>query len=124
MNVGELLAQAPQYLDPTAARGVDRVVDLVVDGERHQLVVRDGEATVIPDGPEAPHLTVHMAAEDVLAIAAGRAHPVTLYLTGRIRTEGDLWGSRVLKDVFKPPRPDAGIERRRADDREDDPAGR
>ena len=106
MTVAELLALAPQYLDREAARGVDRVVDLVVDGERHQLVVRDGAATVTPDGGEAPHLTVQLAGDDVLAIVEGRAHPVTLYLTGRIRTEGDLWGSRVLKDVFKPPRPD------------------
>ncbi len=105
MTVAELLALAPAYLDPEAARGVDRVVDVVVDGERHQLVVRDGAATVTPDGAEAAHLTVRMAAEDVFAIAEGRAHPVGLYLTGRIRTEGDLWGSRVLKDVFRPPRP-------------------
>ncbi len=105
MTVGELIAPAPAYLDAEAARGVDRVVDLVVDGERHQLVVRDGAATVTPDGAEAPHLTVHMAGEDVFALAEGRAHPIGLYLAGRIRTQGDLWGSRVLKDVFKPPRP-------------------
>ncbi len=103
MTLAELLALAPGYLDPVAARGVDRVVDLVVDGERHQLVVRDGAATVTPDGPESAQLTVHMAAEDVFAIVEGRAHPVGLYLAGRVRTQGDLWGSRVLKDVFRPP---------------------
>ncbi len=107
MTVEELFALAPQHVDPVAARGVDRVVDLVVDGERHQLVVRDGAATVTVDGAEQPHLTVRMAADDVFALAEGRAHPVGLYLAGRIRTEGDLWGSRVLKDVFKPPRPPA-----------------
>ena len=106
MTIAELLAMAPQFVDPVAARGVDRVVDLVIDGERHQLVVRDGAATVTPDGGETPHPTVRMAAEDVFAIAEGRAHPVGLYLTGRIRTEGDLWGSRALKDVFRPPQPD------------------
>ena len=108
MTVGELLAHAPACLDREAARGVDRVVDLVVDGERHQLVVRDGAATVTPDGPETPDLVVRMSAEDVHAIAEGRAHPVALYLGGHIRTEGDLWGSRMLKDVFKPPRPARG----------------
>ena len=107
MTIAELLALAPQYVDREAARGVDRVVDVVVDGERHQLVVRDGAATVTPDGPEKPHLTVRMAADDVHAIVEGRAHPVMLYLSGRIKTEGDLFGSRALKDVFKPPRPGA-----------------
>lgn len=109
MTVEELLAYAPQYVDPQAARGVDKVVDLVVDAERHQLVVRDGAATVTRDGPERPALTVHMTADDVFAIVRGEAHPVRLFLAGRIRTEGDLWGARVLKDVFRPPAPDPGV---------------
>ncbi len=103
MTVEELLALAPQYVDPAGARGVDRVVDLVVDDERHQIVVRGGAATVTRDGPERPQLTVRMAAEDVFAIAEGRAHPVKLFFAGRIRAEGDLWGSRALKDVFVNP---------------------
>ncbi len=104
MTVEELFALAPQYVDPEGARGVDRVVDIVLDEtDRHQLVVRDGAATITRDGPERPQLTVRMSTEDVLAIADGRAHPVKLFFAGRIRTEGDLWGSRALKDVFVNP---------------------
>ncbi len=104
MTVEELFALAPQYADREAARNVDRVVDVIVDEhERHQLVVRHGDVTVTRDGAERPQLTVCMSAEDVFAIAEGRAHPVKLFFAGRIRTEGDLWGARALKDVFRPP---------------------
>jgi putative sterol carrier protein len=108
MTVEELFALAPQHVDPVAARGVDRVVDLVVDGERHQLVVRDGAAAITRDGTERPQLTVRMSGQDVLAIAEGRAHPVKLFFAGRIRAEGDLWGSRALKDVFVNPHAGSG----------------
>jgi len=108
MTVEELFAMAPAYADRDAARGVDRVTDVVVDGERHQLVVRDGEVSVTKDGPEPAQLTVRMAAEDVFAIVEGRAHPVKLFFAGRIKTEGDLWGARALSKVFRPPPPAEG----------------
>ena len=101
MTVGELLAHAPAYVDPVGARGIDAVVDLVVDDERHQLVLRDAVLTVTRDGPETAALTVRTSADDLLGMVEGRRRPMELYATRRLTAEGDLLLALRLRKAFR-----------------------
>jgi putative sterol carrier protein len=103
VTVEDILSQAPDYVDPAKADGIEQVVDLHVDEERWQFVLRDGLATMVRDGVEEPHVTVRFAAEDLFAVVRGEANPAKLYAAGRLQASGDLWGARVLKDVFRRP---------------------
>lgn len=110
MTVEDILSQAPDFVDPAKADGVDQVVDLHVGDERWQFVLRDGLATMVRDGAEEPRVTLRFAAEDLFAVVKREAHPVQLYAAGRVQASGDLWGARVLRDVFRiPPGYDPGL---------------
>jgi len=99
----EMLSQLPAFVDPEGARGVDAVVDLVVDGDRFQFVLRGGVLAVARDGGEQPALTVRVSEQDLHAVAEGRAHPVALFTTGRLKASGDLFLAYRLRKAFKIP---------------------
>lgn len=103
MTVEEILAQAPEFVDPAKAKGVDRVIDLHVDEERWQFVLRDGAATMVRDGSEKADVTLRFAADDLFAVIRREADPIKLFAAGRLQASGDLWGARVLRDVFRRP---------------------
>jgi putative sterol carrier protein len=100
MTTEELLAELPGFVDPEGARGMDAVVDLVVDEDRFQFVLRETVLVVTRDGAEAAALTVRVSEEDLHAVAAGRAHPVKLFAAGRLRASGDLFLAYRLRRAF------------------------
>ncbi|MGB1253491.1 MAG: SCP2 sterol-binding domain-containing protein [Candidatus Promineifilaceae bacterium] len=97
-TVEEIFAEMPNRIDSDKLVGLDMSIlfDLSGDGGgQWTLTVADGAANVT-DGPsDDPTATLKMVASDYQSMALGKLNPMTAFMTGKVKVEGDL--SAVMK---------------------------
>lgn len=107
-----IFRQMPRQLDRRKASGVHAVADWNITGapgggtDRFQLRIEDGGCRVIrrPDGPA--QVVLELDGADFLRLVAGAADGAELFMSGRLRVEGDLMLTARLPTLFRfPPRP-------------------
>ena len=107
--LGEIFRRMGEHFDPSAAQGVNAVVDWrILDGpdggdDRWQVVIRDGQCSVEPDGGETPTATFKIKPVDFIKLVTGNAQGPELFMRGGIQVEGDLMQAAVLQSYFKLP---------------------
>jgi putative sterol carrier protein len=96
-----------ERFQPDRASGVDAQIQWVVsdDGEEHPyvLTVKDGTCASERGLAESPRVTL---ATDVVSFAklmAGKAPGPQLYMTGKLKIQGDLMLAQRLTTFFAPP---------------------
>ena len=97
-TVEEIFAEMPNRIDSSKLAGIDMsiVFDLSGDGGgQWTLTVADGAANVEKGAGADPTATLKMAASDYQAMATGNLNPMTAFMTGKVKVEGDL--SAVMK---------------------------
>ncbi|GAA1973671.1 SCP2 sterol-binding domain-containing protein [Amycolatopsis minnesotensis] len=92
--VDEVIRRLPEYVDQTAAAGVNRVVGWHLFGEdgvvdRFVLRFDNGVVSVGRDLDGAPSVTLRLGTADFLVLATGNGDPATMVLSGVLRIEGD-----------------------------------
>ena len=99
----------PASFQPAAAGDRDfvaewRITDRPGGGEdRWQVAIRDGECRVGRNGDEAAQVTLTVGPVDFVKLVAGAVHGPQLFMTGRLRIEGDLLLAARLDELFRPP---------------------
>jgi putative sterol carrier protein len=84
--------------------GVDALYLLRLTGEgggSYYLGVAGGRLSRLNEADRPPTATVTLAAEDFAALAAHEVSPMSLFLGGRIRLEGDLSQALRLEAVLR-----------------------
>lgn len=91
-DIQKIIEKMPEAFQPAKAAGLNAVIQLNLTGEgggqwmvkiaNQQLKIDRGQAS-------SPNLTLTMAAADYVALTAGKANPVTLFMAGRIKAEGN-----------------------------------
>jgi hypothetical protein len=105
----ELFRQMPDYLDAAAAGELDAVVEWRVgdrpDGghDRWQVTIRGGGATIARDGDAEPRVVYTVGAVDFLRLSSGQLEGPQLFLTGRLRVDGDLFLAAQMPALFRLP---------------------
>lgn len=101
--------QMPSRLDRAKARGVEAVVDWKIQGasgggvDRRQLTIHDGRCRVTRRPKAPPRATLKLDPVDFLRLAGGAAQGPELFMTGKLRIEGDLMFSAELPSLFRIP---------------------
>jgi DNA-binding HxlR family transcriptional regulator len=99
-------ALTPQVLfHPEAAPGLEATIQLVVDGERHQLRIQDGAVDVRQGQAANPDAIIHTDVSTYLALLTGQLAPAVALAAGLITVEGEL---QVLEHFFAACGLDAG----------------
>ena len=97
-TVQEIFAELPNRVDTSKLAGIDMSIlfDLSGDGGgQWTLVVADSTINVDNSAGDDPTATLKMAASDWQAMATGKLNPMTAFMTGKVKVEGDL--SAVMK---------------------------
>lgn len=104
-----ILQQMPRRLDRGKARGVHAVVDWRITGapgggiDHFQVRIDDGRCHVTRRPKESARATLELDGADFLRLAAGAADGAALFMTGKLRIEGDLMLTAQLPSLFRIP---------------------
>jgi putative sterol carrier protein len=108
----EIFKRMTEHVKPDKARGTDAVVHFKIldrpeelgGGYDHYEVVFDDGTCVASDVIERdPNVTIRVAPLHFLKLAANQASGPTLFLTGKLRLEGDVMLASRLTGFFRIP---------------------
>lgn len=110
--IDQIFRGMERQFDPERAGDAKAVVhwEIAREGEgadRRQLVIADGRCRAGRRLDREPTMTIKLDAVQLLELAAGVAAGPELFLTGRLRIEGDLMLAARLATFFRIPRPAA-----------------
>jgi putative sterol carrier protein len=112
----QVFAQMAEHLDPAAAAEADAVVEWRIGerahggDDRYQLAITNGVCTVARDGEEEPTVVYSIGPVEFLRLVTGNASGPDLFMTGRLRIEGDLMLAAMVQSWFTVPGPPASAE--------------
>jgi putative sterol carrier protein len=108
----ELFGRMAEHVEPAKARGTDAVVHFKIldrpeeqgGGYDHYEVVFDEGTCTTTDSPERePKVTIKVGGVDFLKLAASKASGPTLFMTGKLKLEGDVMLASRLTGFFRIP---------------------
>ena len=102
-DLKEVLDKMPDALVPEKAAGVNAVIQLNLSGDgggdwymtiaNGQVVVDEGQAT-------SPDVSLDMEASDYVDITKGDGNPMTLFITGKIKVQGNISIAMKFQELF------------------------
>jgi putative sterol carrier protein len=73
-------------------------------GEDHwEVVIKDGKCTTTPGGELDPRVTLKLDGVDFLKLVTGNANGPMLFMSGKLKVEGDLMFSTQIQSMFTIP---------------------
>lgn len=104
-TIESLIAMIPKTLPGEKAKGADTVIQLNVTGSQAgqwNVVIKDGHVNVAKGAHAAPELTVTADTADILAVADGKLDPMTAFMQGKAKVQGDVTEAMELARLFMP----------------------
>jgi putative sterol carrier protein len=81
-----------------------RILDKPGGGyDRYQVVIDRGNCTVEKEGDQAPRVTFKIKPVDYLKLVTGNAAGPMLFMTGKLKIEGDLMFAAGVQSLFRLP---------------------
>jgi putative sterol carrier protein len=105
----EIFARMAEHLDPNKAKGQDAVVLFQITGrpdggyDQFQVSVRDGDCSVSEEATEEPRVTLKLEPVSFLKLITNRVSGPELFMTGKLKIEGDLMFAPQIASMFKIP---------------------
>ena len=108
-----IFRQMPKRLKREQAKDIDAVIDWKLRGrpdgrvDHYQVTIRDGKARSTRRPEDDPRATLELDAVDFLRLAAGVAAGPELFMSGKLKIEGDLMFTATLPAMLRVPSPRA-----------------
>lgn len=102
-SVKEFFRRLPEKLDPEAAEGLTAIYQFDLSGSQggqYHLVIENGSCSVQEGVHPDPRVTFSMSGEDCLGVLTGRLDGPAVFMSGRLRIEGDFGLALQLKTLF------------------------
>jgi putative sterol carrier protein len=102
-SIKEFFRRLPEKLDPEAAEGLAVVYQFDLSGPQggqYHLTVEDGTCAVQEGTHPDPHVVFSMSGEDCLSVLNGQLDGQAVFMSGRLRVNGDLGLAMQLKTLF------------------------
>ena len=101
MTVKGFFDALPARADPEQIAGIDHSYLFDIAGEGRWLVeVRDGTVKVSEGWEGAADVTFKTSPEMFERLASGQQNPMTAYLTGKIKVDGDIGAAMKLQKIL------------------------
>jgi putative sterol carrier protein len=111
----EIFSRMAEHVEPEKARGTDAVVHFkILDRpeelgggyDHYEVVFEDGGCSASDEPEREPNLTIRVGGVDFLKLTASKAFGPTLFMTGKLKLEGDLMLASRLTGFFRIPSAD------------------
>lgn len=86
--------------NPSAAGGLDLVFGFAIDDKHFALIVRDGTCELQEGENADANVTLIMDAETMQGIVSGETDGMQAFMSGKLRTEGDMMLAMKLSELF------------------------
>jgi len=103
MTVDESFKVMQTYFNPAAAAGFNKTIQWDISGEQSgkwAFKIADQTCELFEGGVDKADLTMSMSDQDWLAIAEGRLDPMNAFMTGKVRTAGDMMLAMRIPNLF------------------------
>jgi putative sterol carrier protein len=104
----EIFGRMADHIDPVRAKGQDAVIHFTItspDGAAHdyEVVIEDGACTVNEVPAREPRVAIRVDAVGFLKMITNRVSGPELFMTGRLKIEGDLMFAPQIASLFRMP---------------------
>ncbi len=103
MTVAESLEGMQSFFNPAAAAGLNKTIQLNVTGDDagvYAFKISDQTCQLIRGGVEKPNLTLTLADKDWIGIAEGKLDPMSAFISGKIKADGDRMLAMRIPNLF------------------------
>jgi len=88
-------------VEPDRIAGIDHSYLFDIEGEGRWLVdIRGGRLTVTESPEQGADVTIKTSSATFDRLASGQQNPMTAYMTGKLKLDGDLGAAMKLKSLF------------------------
>jgi putative sterol carrier protein len=107
--IGEVFRRMEQHFKPSSAAGVDAVVHWKIPGrpegaiDHYEVLLKDGSCTAGNDPQHEPRVTLTLDGVDFMRLVTGNAAGPMLFMSGKLKIEGDLMFSAQIQSMFTIP---------------------
>jgi putative sterol carrier protein len=108
----EIFNRMAEHVEPARAKGTDAVVHFkILDRpddqgggyDHYEVVFENGECAASDEPAREPNVTIKVGGVDFLKLAASKASGPTLFMTGKLKLEGDVMLASRLTGFFRIP---------------------
>ncbi|WP_188982269.1 SCP2 sterol-binding domain-containing protein [Pseudomonas matsuisoli] len=100
-TVAEVTQKLQSRFNPSAAAGLDLIFQFnLEDGENYYLAVKDSTCDLVEGDAADPNVTLIMDTETLRGIVSGETDGMQAFMSGRLRTEGDMMLAMKLGELF------------------------
>jgi putative sterol carrier protein len=113
MVLDEIFRRMSEHAEPHQIEGVDAVVHFEITGapdggsDVYEAVIRDGRVEVSNDPKEQPKVKVTTAPVTFVKLVTGQKSGPVLFMTGKLKLEGDVMFASRITSFFRIPSPSA-----------------
>jgi putative sterol carrier protein len=103
MTVAEIFETMEKLFNPAAAAGINKTIQWNLSGDeagKWAFKIANQTCELIQGGVEKPDLTMMMSDKDWIAIAEGKLDPMNAFMTGKVKTAGDMMLAMRLQQLF------------------------
>jgi putative sterol carrier protein len=107
--IGEVFRRMEAHFKPNSAAGVDAVIHWKITGrsdagpDHYEVVLRDGSCTSSKAPQHEPRVTLTVDGVDFMRLVTGNAAGPMLFMSGKLKIEGDLMFSTQIQSMFTIP---------------------
>lgn len=111
-TLDEIFRRMAEHVEPSKARGNDAVIHFKIldapDGgyDHYEVVLADGACTVSDEPAKEPRVTFKIGPVDFLRLVSGNAAGPMLFMSGKLKIEGDLMYASTMTSLFRIPKSD------------------
>ena len=108
-TLDEIFKRMAEHVEPAKAKGHDAVIHFKIldapgGGEDHyEVVLENGECTATDKPAREPRVTFKIGAVDFIRLVSGNAAGPMLFMTGKLKIEGDLMFASTMTSLFRIP---------------------
>jgi putative sterol carrier protein len=112
-TLDEIFRRMAEHVEPAKARGNDAVIHFkILDApgggyDHYEVVLADGACTVTDEPAKDPRVTFKIGPVDFLRLVSGNAAGPMLFMTGKLKIEGDLMYASTMTSLFRIPKADS-----------------
>jgi len=102
-DLKEVLDKMPDALVPEKAAGVNAVVQLNLSGDGGgdwYMTIANGQVVIDEGQAASPDVSLDMNASDYVDITKGDGNPMTLFMTGKIKVQGNISIAMKFQELF------------------------
>lgn len=100
-DVGDIFQSMQSRFNRNAASGLDLVFQFnITDADNYHLIVKDGSCDLQEGQADNPSVTLITDKETMRGIISGETSGMQAFMSGRLRTEGDMLMAMKLGELF------------------------